>query len=260
MKLCSPDELNKIPFTLHGISAIRQTPGYPSLEVAGRAENGFMLVERGWSIYEWGNRRVKLQPGACIYLPYGSYHRMVEHSEEYTIIRVHFSLLDPQGKRLIFSAEPMPVCLVPDPVVSEIIHRLAELFMNAETILLRKACVYELLDRMVWLQSNDRRDPIRQVVSYIREHYTEEINCKELAQICLMSPANMYRRFRDAVGCTPTEYKNRLRISQAKSMLRNDTISIGEISALMGYDDTAYFCKLFKRETGKTPLRWRKEI
>lgn len=260
MKICSLEKLNKIPFTVNGISAIRQSPSYRSLEIDGRIYNGLMLVEVGSCVYEWGNERVELKEGACIYLPLGSHHRMVEHSDEFSMIRVNFAVSAPDGDAILFSLEPMVLCSEPDRILMLTVNRMVELFTTADHLFLKKACFYELLDRMVRLQFHDRQNPIQQAVSYIRNHYTETISYRELAEICYMSPAKMYRHFQDAMGCTPTEYKNRLRISQAKSMLRSDSLSIGEIAALMGYEDTAYFCKLFKRETGKTPLQYRKEI
>ncbi len=260
MEICRLEELNKINFTVRGITAIRQIPAYHSLDIKGRVHNGLMVVERGSCVYQWGKERVTLGEGACIYLPYGSCHQMLEHSDDFAMIRVNFAIFGMRGEPLHFSKGPMVICTEPDRILLLTVNRMVELFTTADHVFLRKACFYELLDRMVRLKSAYRQEPIRDAVTYIRNHYTEEFSCAELAEICYMSRAQMYRLFQSRMDCTPTEYKNRLRVDQAKSMLRNDTIPVGEIARLMGFENTAYFCKIFKRMTGKTPLEYRKRL
>lgn len=257
MQICRLEELNKINISVRGITAIRQIPEYRSLDIKSRVHNGLMVVEQGSCVYQWDDQRITLGEGACIYLPYGSCHRMLEHSDDFAMIRVNFAMYNTRGEPVHFSEGPMVICTEPDRILLLTVNRMVELFTTADHVFLRKACFYELLDRMVRLKSSYRQEPIRDAVTYIRNHYTEDFSCAELAEICYMSPAQMYRHFQSAMGCTPTEYKNRLRIDQAKSMLRNDSIPVGEIAFLMGYEDTAYFCKLFKRYTGKTPLQYR---
>ncbi|MBR6794432.1 MAG: helix-turn-helix transcriptional regulator [Clostridia bacterium] len=259
MQICRLEDLNKINISVRGITAIRQVPEYRSLEITGRVHNGLMIVERGSCVYQWGEEQVTLQEGACIYLPYGSCHQMVEHTDDFVMIRLNFAMYNSRGEPVHFSEGPMVICAEPDRILMLTVNRMVELFTTADHSFLRKACFYELLDRMVRLNSVYRREPIRDAVTYIRNHYTEDFSCAELAEICYMSPAQMYRHFKSTLSCTPTEYKNQLRIDQAKSMLRNDSISIGEIAFLMGFESTAYFCKIFKRYTGKTPLQYRKE-
>ncbi len=259
MSICSLEELHKNPVLLDGILAVHQKPIYRSLEITGRVHNGIMVVEQGSCVYEWDGTDVKLKKGACIYLPYGSSYRMVEHSDDFSMVRVNFTVKDCNGEAICFSEGPLVICKQPDQVLTDTVNRLVGLFMNAGSMFLRNACVYELLNRMARLYIKKEEKPILRVISYIQNHYTEEFCCKELADLCFMSSAQMYRRFQEEMGCTPTEYKNRLRIEQAKGMLRDDDMPVSEIAFLMGYENTAYFCKIFKRETGMTPSQYRKK-
>ncbi len=259
MRICSLEELHKNPVMIDGILAVRQKPVYRSLEITDRVHNGVMVVEQGSCVYEWDDQRAELKKGACIYLPYGSSYRMMEHSEDFTMIRVNFAVKAQDGEPIHFSKGPLVICKQTDQLLSEIVARLLGLFMNAESLFLRNACIYELLNRIAQLYAKKEEKPIFRVISHIRDHYTEEICCKDLADLCFMSPAQMYRHFHEEMGCTPTEYKNRLRIEQAKNMLRDDDLPISEIAFLMGYENTAYFCKLFKREIGETPSQYRKK-
>lgn len=259
MRICSLEELYKNPVMIDGILAVRQKPIYRSLEITGRVHNGIMMVEQGSCIYEWENERAELKKGGCIYLPYGSDYRMVEHSEDFTMVRVNFAVKAKNGEAIHFSEGPLVICTQPDQILTDIIRRLVELFMNPESMFLRNACVYEMLNRMASLTAQKEEKPILRVVNYIQNHYTEEFSCKGLAELCFMSSAQMYRHFQAEMGCTPTEYKNRLRMEQAKNMLRDDDMPVSEIAFLMGYENTAYFCKIFKRETGMTPSQYRKK-
>lgn len=259
MRICPLEELHKIPFLVQGISAYRRLPNYPSLEIFSRLYNGLMLVEGGSCVYEWEKKRVKLKAGDCLYLPHGSCHKMAEHSKGFSFICLNFSLRDEEDEELVFSDRPQLICCEPDPIITGLILKMADLFMSADRFFLRKACLYELFDRMIQLRSPLKGDPILGAVNYIKDHYTEEICCSELAGICFMSPARMYRQFRKTMGQTPTEYKNRLRIEAAKEMLCNEALPVNEVSRLLGFENFPYFCKIFKRVSGVTPLQYRKK-
>ena len=50
----------------------------------------------------------------------------------------------------------------------------------------------------------------------------------------------------------------RIRIEKAKKMLENKVILVEQIAALCGFESPSYFIKIFKKETGLTPLEYRK--
>ena len=64
--------------------------------------------------------------------------------------------------------------------------------------------------------------------------------------------------FKKEMGCTPIEYLNHTRISNAKNLLssRNSGLSVASIAALCGFSDPLYFSRLFKKETGVSPSGW----
>ena len=65
------------------------------------------------------------------------------------------------------------------------------------------------------------------------------------------------REFKKQTGYTLMEYVQHYRILMAKKMLRETTLSISEISIRTGYDSPAYFSKIFKKQTERTPLEYR---
>lgn len=70
---------------------------------------------------------------------------------------------------------------------------------------------------------------------------------------------HMRRLFRDQVGKTPQEYLSALRIKSAKKLLSSRAVSnysVAEIASMVGFNDVAYFSRVFKAATGVTPSRY----
>jgi len=73
-----------------------------------------------------------------------------------------------------------------------------------------------------------------------------------------MSRSNLMRVFRKATGQTPIEYLLRLRIQKAMELLRNSSLSITEIALEVGFNDSNYFTRQFRRVLGETPRSFRR--
>ena len=68
------------------------------------------------------------------------------------------------------------------------------------------------------------------------------------------------RRFANATGLSPIRYVQHVRIDQAKRWLEKSRVPIDEVSWQIGYEDPAFFRRLFKRLTGMTPSAYRKNF
>ena len=65
------------------------------------------------------------------------------------------------------------------------------------------------------------------------------------------------RRFRTATGMTPLDYVHVLRLEEAKQMLETSDLPIPAVAGEVGYEDTSFFGRLFRRKTGLTPTQYR---
>jgi transcriptional regulator GlxA family with amidase domain len=83
------------------------------------------------------------------------------------------------------------------------------------------------------------------------------VGIEALAKKAAMSPRNFIRRFKVATGRLPGEYLQLMRITAARELLENESLSIQEVSARVGYADLSSFRTLFKRHTGMTPADYR---
>ena len=98
------------------------------------------------------------------------------------------------------------------------------------------------------------------VIEYINKHCNEKLSLEELAQRCFYNPTYFSHAFKKYCGKNLSQYIKERRISNAIELLEATDMSIGKIGVNVGYDDKAFFYKVFKEITGKTPASYREEI
>lgn len=98
---------------------------------------------------------------------------------------------------------------------------------------------------------------VRNMLSYIRNHYTCKISLDELSNMSNLSKSSCNRLFHKSVGCTPFDYLMEYRIKRSISLLLESEKSITEIAYMCGFSDTSYYCKVFKNKKGISPTKFR---
>ncbi|NCB91793.1 MAG: AraC family transcriptional regulator [Clostridia bacterium] len=99
-----------------------------------------------------------------------------------------------------------------------------------------------------------------EIVSYINEHFAENISIPNLAQRAMMSQYHFIRVFKRETSFTPHEYIINTRISTAKYMLKNTRLSIKDICFSTGFSSESVFCSSFKKNVGSTPAEYRNTL
>lgn len=103
-------------------------------------------------------------------------------------------------------------------------------------------------------------DKVRKAEAYIARNYSRDISMEVLARGVNMSPRNFLRRFKGATGRLPGGYLRAVRIAAAREMLEDGARSVQSVGTAVGYGDTAFFRRLFKRHTGMTPAEYRENF
>ena len=98
---------------------------------------------------------------------------------------------------------------------------------------------------------------ISRIISYLNENYTSEIGISELIKLTAMSESTLRRHFRKAFGMGPIEYIRKFRLGIAAKLLVSTTYSVKEISQMCGFNNTSYFCRMFRMIYNKTPQDYR---
>ena len=91
----------------------------------------------------------------------------------------------------------------------------------------------------------------------MEENPSQNLSINEIAKMCNVSEIYFRRLFKEYSGLSPVEYRIKRKIEKAKSYLDYDNLNISEIADILGFTDTAYFCKQFKAHTGTTPLNYK---
>ena len=98
---------------------------------------------------------------------------------------------------------------------------------------------------------------IRSAMLYLHENYAQSISRRDIAKYIGVSEDHMTFCFRQELGITPNLYLQRYRINQAKHMLKETNQSITSIAFNVGFSDSGYFSRIFRRETGISPEKFR---
>ncbi len=105
------------------------------------------------------------------------------------------------------------------------------------------------------LDQNAAMDCIRK---YIMKHYSEKITLAEIAEAVPFSPSYLSRFYKTKMGENLFDTINKLRIEKAKRLLEKHEKKIYEIADMTGFEDTAYFSKVFKKYTGCSPKEYQR--
>jgi len=145
-----------------------------------------------------------------------------------------------------------------DPRVLDCFTELRELTSSPSTD--SQLLAATVVHRLIGLARTQARSAIgdRTVVDQVSTGFANNLSVAERAARVSLSPAALREQVRVATGLTVHELILRTRLARAQQLLTQSALSIGEIARLVGYEDPAYFSRLFQRRTGLSPLRFRR--
>ncbi|MDO5418060.1 MAG: response regulator [Lachnospiraceae bacterium] len=98
------------------------------------------------------------------------------------------------------------------------------------------------------------------IQQYIRENYMREISMQDLAKKMNYSEVYFCKLFKQCFHKNFTAYLMEYRVEEARKMLERPTVNVKEVGKAVGYPDSNYFAKVFKRVTGQSPSEYRAEL
>jgi signal transduction histidine kinase/ligand-binding sensor domain-containing protein/DNA-binding response OmpR family regulator len=94
----------------------------------------------------------------------------------------------------------------------------------------------------------------------IEKHISEEtFTVEQLCGELFIDPSNLYRKLRALTGLNPSQYIRSLRLARARKLLVETDLPISSVAAECGFAYQNYFSRIFKKETGLTPSKYRAE-
>jgi len=123
-------------------------------------------------------------------------------------------------------------------------HHIAQLINNLPPV--RKATRVELYKRL------------SRAMDVLRSGFCGTISLDQLAAEACLSKYHFLRLFRTAYGLSPYQYMQHLRIEKARGLLSSDpSFSITDLAALLGFENSQSFSRLFFQKTGMYPTQYR---
>jgi transcriptional regulator GlxA family with amidase domain len=103
-------------------------------------------------------------------------------------------------------------------------------------------------------------DKVRAAEEYLQANFRRNPSVEEVARHTGMSARNLIRRFKAATGCLPGAYLQMVRVAAARQLLEDGAPSVQRVGSSVGYEDAAFFRRVFKRYSGLTPADYRERF
>lgn len=104
------------------------------------------------------------------------------------------------------------------------------------------------------------QEEVSQVIEYIKSHYHEAISLQQLADHVYLSPNYLCNVFKKETGVTIFDYIKLFRIEIAKHLLEATSLRVYEIAEQVGFNNSSYFCRVFKEISGQSVNEYRRTI
>jgi AraC-like DNA-binding protein len=101
---------------------------------------------------------------------------------------------------------------------------------------------------------------VKRAIAYMHQNYARPLTRQEISSAIGVSKNYLSQIFRQELGLSPWECLNRFRVQRAKELLRQTSESITTIAALTGFEDSAYFSRVFHKIVGQSPQAYRQQV
>ena len=271
MKIIDFGELHKFDYSVSDILILPQywqdgrSFSYTS---APRPDHGIMLYTGCFARYASSVDDIKsvvtVTPGDLLYVPKGSRYRVEFYGAStrggVSDYLVNFLLFDENGEEASLSESFAVFRPDGDRGFSETFSELLLCSRNAAFPKAKiKAMLYNLLSDISLMIGNDKSgsrefSPIRPALGYISENFlSSDIRVSDLSKLCHMSEANFRRVFVKLEGVSPKTYITRLKLERAEVLLSRGDMSVSEVARYVGFEDSSYFVRFYKKNFGVSP-------
>lgn len=98
---------------------------------------------------------------------------------------------------------------------------------------------------------------VRRVCGYVERHYAQKITLSLLSELFHIGERQLNRHFNKVMSKSVIPYVHEIRVEHAKRLLKETDETIAVVAEKVGYEDAVFFSRLFARETGCSPGKFR---
>lgn len=237
-----------------------------------------VIVYEGSGIHVAAGEKRRIGPGDVLLIPRGSEHAYAD-TRDLSYVNVVFDaealLDDPLAERIALeppgrrgsagSPSSFRLSAFGTREALALVNRIdQELFRKEECCELMAKATFLLLwaflaRARIWegLDGESSEARVRRLVDRIARNSSLALSVEEMAEEARTGPRNFRREFKRVTGEAPIAYVRRLRIEEACALLRDTDKTISQIAFLVGFEDSAYFTRAFKRVEGLSPKAYR---
>ena len=208
----------------------------------------------------YNDQTCSMEPNQVILLNIAPGYQVQSLSNDWKLVWMLFSGM--LAERLVFEIHKykglvFPAATSTKELLDDIYHLTCTPADNHLSDIRVSSKIYTLLaDLMTESPATIRTTP---AISYIQNHYGENISVDMLANVCHMSKYYFVRIFHTENGVSPIEFLQQYRITIARHLLLETQKSIALIAEETGFENQSYFSKIFRKYCGVSPRQYRSE-
>ncbi len=223
----------------------------------GRLKHGFIYTVSGMMQYTFldgEEKNISVKAGELIFIPKGCsyYNTYLEDNTETKIVQ--FDIL--YGELPGYLSSPAKLEL---PQASELIDAFFKATQStaADHTFYYMSCFYNLLWQIenLYMKIPTKYKKLQGALSEMYANYEQNESVSHYAELCDMSEVNFRRLFKEYTGRSPIEYRNDIRLENARIKLQSGEYNVSEAAYNSGFSNLSFFIRLYKKKYGHTPKK-----
>ena len=163
-------------------------------------------------------------------------------------------------ERLIIRSDPPGTDTVNGRAVGIASEQMVKLYLEQFLILLLRGEEAAKPGRFSAEREDWDNQLVNDMIHYLQEHIYQELSISDLCRRFCYSKTQLSKVFKEATGSTIMDYYTRLKIKEAKYMIREGDLNFSQIAVQLSFDNPQYFSRTFKRSAGMTPKEYKNSV
>lgn len=188
------------------------------------------------------------------------FHQLIENIQERALGRRDYILMRVNEILNVISRSIIE-CGVNIEVIAEkneeSIETLKKLDSEEEIYLWIRDILQKYMDMIYENRNSLHKRLIIKIANYVSENYKDKLTLEDMASQVYVSRSHLCKILKEEFNCTFVEYVNKIRVNKSCNLLEDDSIPISNVASMVGFCDQSYYTKVFKREIGVSPKKYR---